>query len=119
MRSLITYLCRYIIFINTQGICLIVIVNPISCRTKTGNINRKNIIKIKNAIKIKNSAPNDLGILKFSILSVIGSKKYANKKPIIKGLKISLKKYKPKIKTEAERKQKNSSLADIFNIFSP
>ena len=46
--------------------------------------NRKNIIKIKNAIKIKNSAPNDRGILNLSILSVIGSKKYANKKPIIK-----------------------------------
>ena len=77
------------------------------------------IIKIKNVIQIKNSAPNDRGILKLSILSVIGSKKYANKKPIIKGLKISLKKYKPKIKTQAEKKQKNSSLADILNIYFP
>ena len=70
-------------------------------------------------IRDRNRAPNDRGILKFSILSVIGSKKYANKNPNIKGLKISLKKYKPKIKTEAERKQKNSSLADIFKIFPP
>ena len=46
----------------------------------------------KNAIKIKNSAPNDRGILNCTILSVIGSKKYANKIPIMKGLKISLNK---------------------------
>tara|TARA_B100001121_G_scaffold287709_1_gene285231 strand:+ start:360 stop:527 length:168 start_codon:yes stop_codon:yes gene_type:complete len=50
------------------------------------------VIKIKNEIKIKNNEPKKRGILIFSSLSVIGSKKYANKNPNMMGLKISLKK---------------------------
>ena len=55
-------------------------------------MNKKKNIKIKNVRKIKKSAPKKRGIFKLSILSVIGSKKYANKNPNINGRKISLKK---------------------------
>ena len=50
------------------------------------------VVKIKKEIKIKNNEPKKRGILIFSSLSVIGSKKYANKNPNIIGWKISLKK---------------------------
>ena len=50
------------------------------------------VAKIKNERKINNNEPIKRGILIFSSLSVIGSKKYANKNPNIMGLKISLKK---------------------------
>ena len=48
--------------------------------------------KIKNERKINNNEPKKRGILISSSLSVIGSKKYANKNPNIIGWKISLKK---------------------------
>ena len=50
------------------------------------------VAKIKNERKINNNEPKKRGILIFSSLSVIGSKKYANKNPNIMSLKISLKK---------------------------
>ena len=48
-------------------------------------MNITKVAKIKNERKIKNNEPKKRGILTFSSLSVIGSKKYANKNPKIIG----------------------------------
>ncbi len=74
------------------------------------------VAKIKNERKINNSEPKNRGILIFSSLSVIGSKKYANKNPNIIGWKISLKKQKTKTKIEVENKPKNKIFEELFNF---
>ena len=55
-------------------------------------MNITKVAKIKNERKSKNNEPKKRGILIFSSLSLIGSKKYASKNPNIIGWKISLKK---------------------------
>ena len=72
--------------------------------------------KIKNERKINNNEPKKRGILIFSSLSVIGSKKYANKNPNIIGWKISLKKQKIKPKIDIENKPDTKIFKELFNF---
>ena len=74
------------------------------------------VVKIKNEIKIKNNEPKKRGILIFSSLSVIGSKKYANKNPNIIGWKISLKKQKIKTKIDIKNKPDTKTFEELFNF---
>ena len=72
--------------------------------------------KIKNERKINNNEPKKRGILIFSSLSVIGSKKYANKNPNIIGWKISLKKQKIKTKIDIKNKPETKTFEELFNF---